>query len=255
VRRFDVQKRAVKKSGAKAPRVAAKARRGRARMVPGTVPTRERILRAAISEFAEQGYRGGRVERIAKQASANLRMIYHYFGGKEDLYVATLEHVFVEMRGADQQPELSKLPPVEAMQKFIGYTFDHLSSHREFVGLTLSENQLGARYLDRSKLVRSMTPSLLAVIRDLLERGRVARVFRSDVDPVQLFVTLQALCYLHIANRHTLSVIFEADLSAPKWLAERRQHVCDVLMAYLQGSPAAGDELPQGAAKKVLRRI
>lgn len=197
---------------------------------------RERILRAAIQEFARQGYRGGRVERISRDARANLRMIYHYFSGKEGLYMASLERVYVEMRRAEQELELSAHPPLQAMRLFIDFTFDHLASHPEFIGLVTSENQLGAGYLRRSRLVPSLTTPLLAVIEDVLERGRKERVFRRDVDPVQLFVTLHALCYVHISNRSTLSVIFHADLSKPAWLAARRRHVHDVLLAYLTGA-------------------
>lgn len=195
--------------------------------------SRERILRAAIGEFSEQGYRGGRVERIAKSAGMNLRMLYHYFGGKEELYIASLERVYVEMRRAEQALELSAFAPLDAMRKFVDFTFDHLASRPEFIGLVISENQLGARYLRRSRLVPSLTPPLRAVIEDLLERGAKTGVFRGDIDPVQLFVTVHAICYLHIANRPTLSVIFNADLSEPAWLEARRRHVHEVVLAYV----------------------
>jgi TetR/AcrR family transcriptional regulator len=213
----------------------------------GALPTRERILRAAIMEFSKQGYRGGRVERIGKDSRVNLRMIYHYFGGKEGLYVATLERVYVEMRRAEQQLELTALAPLEAMRRFIDFTFDHLAGHPEFIGLTLSENQHGARYLRRSELVSSLTPPLLAVIRDILERGRKDGVFRGDVDAVQLFVTLHSLCYLHLSHKSTLSVILHSDLADQEWIAARRRHVEDVLFSYLRPKPAAA-----GSRKKAL---
>jgi len=223
----------------------------------GVAPrTRERILKAAIRQFARQGYRGGRVERIAKDARVNLRMIYHYFACKEGLYVASLERVYVEMRRAEQELELSALAPFEAMRKFIDFTFDHLARHPEFIGLVISENQIGAGYLRRSRLVPSLTPPLLAVIEDLLERGSKEQIFRVDVDPVQFFVTLHSMCYLHIANRNTLSVIFRADLSDPAWLAARRRHVHEVLFAYLR-PPAAlvdGQQYQQGRVMRAVQR-
>jgi AcrR family transcriptional regulator len=45
--------------------------------------TRERMLRIAVREFADKGYSGARVETIASRSKVNIRMIYHYFGGKE----------------------------------------------------------------------------------------------------------------------------------------------------------------------------
>ena len=52
--------------------------------------TRERILRAARREFVAKGFAGARVDAIARAASVNKRMLYHYFGDKEGLYRATL---------------------------------------------------------------------------------------------------------------------------------------------------------------------
>lgn len=52
--------------------------------------TRRRILAAATREFAEQGFAGARINRIAVEASANKQLIYRYFGGKQELYEAVL---------------------------------------------------------------------------------------------------------------------------------------------------------------------
>ena len=54
------------------------------------VRTRERIRRAARREFVAKGFAGARVDAIARAASVNKRMLYHYFGDKEGLYRATL---------------------------------------------------------------------------------------------------------------------------------------------------------------------
>jgi AcrR family transcriptional regulator len=52
--------------------------------------TRERLLRAARREFVAKGFAGARVDAIARAASVNKRMLYHYFGDKEALYRAVL---------------------------------------------------------------------------------------------------------------------------------------------------------------------
>lgn len=54
------------------------------------IRTRERILRAARREFVAKGFAGARVDAIARAASVNKRMLYHYFGDKKGLYVAVL---------------------------------------------------------------------------------------------------------------------------------------------------------------------
>jgi len=54
------------------------------------VRTRQRILRAARREFVSKGFPGARVDAIARGASVNKRMLYHYFGNKGALYRAIL---------------------------------------------------------------------------------------------------------------------------------------------------------------------
>ena len=61
--------------------------------------TREAILAAAQDEFARKGLSGGRVNEIARRSRANKRMIYHYFGSKQGLYLAALERVYEGLRG------------------------------------------------------------------------------------------------------------------------------------------------------------
>jgi len=63
------------------------ARRGATR---NPARTRGLILSAALTEFAAHGFAGARVDAIARQAGINKRMLYHYFGGKEELFRAVL---------------------------------------------------------------------------------------------------------------------------------------------------------------------
>ncbi len=48
--------------------------------------TRSALLRAAVDEFQKYGLAGARVDRIAREAGVNKRMIYHYFGDKEGMF-------------------------------------------------------------------------------------------------------------------------------------------------------------------------
>jgi TetR/AcrR family transcriptional regulator len=61
--------------------------------------TRERILSAALGEFAAKGFAGARVDVIARRAAINKRMLYHYFNNKEGLFRAVLRHKIAERRG------------------------------------------------------------------------------------------------------------------------------------------------------------
>lgn len=57
-------------------------------------PTRQRILDAALKEFAHHGLAGARVDRIARSAGVNKAMIYYHFSSKENLYRETLGEMY-----------------------------------------------------------------------------------------------------------------------------------------------------------------
>ena len=59
-------------------------------------------------------------------------------------------------------------------------------------------------------------------------------MFRTGVDPVQIYISILSLSYVHISNRHTLSITFGNDLGDPDWLIARRNHACDVILGYLR---------------------
>jgi hypothetical protein len=119
------------------------------------------------------------------------------------------------------------------MRKLIGFTFDFFLEHKDYLALIGNENMLRAQYVRKIPNVNTMTTPLIDSMRDLLERGGREKKLRSDVDPIQLYVTIVALSQLHIMSRFTLSVIFDKDLEDPAWIAERRTHVLEVLLDHL----------------------
>ncbi|QUQ67378.1 TetR family transcriptional regulator [Kutzneria sp. CA-103260] len=71
--------------------------------------TKARILEAAVTEFAEHGLAGGRIERIAREAGSNVRMIYAYFDNKDGLFDAALTSAIQSM-AAKVAPRPEDLP-------------------------------------------------------------------------------------------------------------------------------------------------
>ena len=196
--------------------------------------TRAAILAAATAEFTAKGLTGARVDAIAKSAGANKRMIYHYFGDKDGLYLAVLEATYAAIRTAELELHLGDRDPIEGMRELVRFTWAYFIAHPEFLSLLGTENLNKASYLKRSKRIRELHSPLVGMISGLLERGEHERVFRAGVDPVQLYVTIAALGFFYLSNRHTLSTIFGRDLSGPKSLAEREQHIVDVVLTYLK---------------------
>ena len=195
---------------------------------------RGRILGAALEEFSRYGLGGARVDRIAARAGANKRMLYYYYGNKEDLFLTVLEARYAHIRRAELGLHLLDLDPVQGMRRMVEFTWNYYLKHPEFLTLLNSENLHRARHLKRSRDIAAMHSPLIALLRDLLLRGERAGKFKKGVDPVQLYISIAALGYFYLSNRHTLSTIFERDLLAPKSKAERLKHMTELVLGYLR---------------------
>lgn len=196
--------------------------------------TRERILRAAITEFAERGLSGARMDGIARRSGSNMRMLYHYYGSKEDLYLTVLEHVYEDIRRREQGLDLEHLDPEAAMLRLFEFTFTHFAENPEIVSLWSGENMQRARFLSNSRRAADISSPLLIAIEGTLKRGQRAKMFRSGINPLQLYISIVALSYFHLSNAYTLSAIFRADLHSKEWQEQRRKHAREMLMSYLQ---------------------
>lgn len=196
--------------------------------------TRRRILDAATAEFAGKGLAGARVDEIARRAGINKRMLYHYFGNKEALWLAVLEQAYLHIRNEEREIDVGRLSPLEGMRRLIAFTLAYDQAHPEFISLLLGENLHRARYLRKSRKVREMHTSLLDVIGDILERGHQEGVFRNGVDPAELYITIAALGFFYFSNVHTLSTIFGRDFGSAAARQQHLRHATNVVLGYLR---------------------
>jgi AcrR family transcriptional regulator len=195
--------------------------------------TRRRILLAAAEEFANGGLFGARVDQIARRAETNERMLYYYFGSKEQLFTAVLEHAFTALTEAERTLDLAGLAPVEAMTRLAHFVWDYYRDHPEFLRLINNENLHEARYMQKSTRIREMISPIVATLGAILARGESAGLFRTNVDPLRLYVTLSGMGYYIVSNRFTLAATLGRDFSTPAERAEMIQLNTEMLLAFL----------------------
>lgn len=192
--------------------------------------TMARILDAAKKEFAKKGLGGARVDAIAEKARANKRMIYHYFGSKDQLFQKVIEAAYVDIRTAEQKLNLDHLDPKEALERLLVFTWEYYLKNPEFITLVNSENLHRAKHLKNSETVKVYSRRFVSMVKTILERGVAAGEFRNGIDPVQLNITMAAIGYYYLTNRFTGSIVFERDLMAKKALEERLKFNIDTIM-------------------------
>jgi AcrR family transcriptional regulator len=195
--------------------------------------TRADILDVATREFAELGYSGARVDQIAERTRTTKRMIYYYFGGKEQLWIAVLECAYAGIRLAEQAIDVEHLDPLSAMRRLAELTFDHHDSHPDFIRLVSIENIHRAEHMARSRDFARLNSPVIELIGRILHRGRESGAFRRDVDPLDLHMLISSYCVFRVANRYTFRTIFGRDLGRRDAREHYRAMLADTVEAYL----------------------
>jgi TetR/AcrR family transcriptional regulator len=196
--------------------------------------SREILLNAAMEEFSAHGFDGARIDAIVKRAGVSRNLAYHYFGGKEDLFLHVMERMYTRMRAHHADLRIKGLSPVDGMSQLIRHTFAHFRDHPEVISLLNSENLHRAVHIKGSSLIAELYTTLTEVLRDVLERGAKEGVFRDGVNSMDLYISISGLGYFYLSNQHTLGSIFQNDLMTPERLKAREDHVVDVILGYLR---------------------
>lgn len=195
--------------------------------------TQARMLSVGVEEFAELGFLGARVERIASRSDVTLRMVYHYFKSKASFYATVLHHVYSEAADAERAFDPGPCSAEEGMRRLVNFAFDHFAARPELIQLDLSENLLKGGYLRHAGIQPRADMHLLDRMQEFLEAGQEEGTFRKDVDPLQLWLMIDSLCRSYLSHRYTLSWKLDADLSDPAFVAEWRTFVEDTVLARL----------------------
>jgi AcrR family transcriptional regulator len=195
--------------------------------------TRQNILAVATKEFAKDGFNGARIDSIAARTSTTKRMIYYYFGGKEQLYIAVLEQEYANIRDAEASLHLDLLPPEQAIRRLTEFTFDYDHANPNFVRLVAIENIHHAKHLSKSHRIRDVNATIVGTIARVLRRGRRDGTFRSSVRAVDVHLLMSALCFFHVSNLHTFGTIFGRDLLSPGVRKTHKKLVADFIVHML----------------------
>lgn len=204
---------------------------GKASRVNDPEDTRRDILSVATGEFASKGLSGARIDEIAARTRTSKRMIYYYFGSKEGLYISVLEEAYRNIRNIERDLNVDHLSPEQALRELISFTFDRHQENPDFVRLVMNENLHSGKFIAQSANIPNLNVPAIDTIRRIVERGKQKGVFRGDIDPIDLHMSISALCFYSVSNRHTFSRIFKADMTSPNALARRKQSIIATIFA------------------------
>jgi AcrR family transcriptional regulator len=192
--------------------------------------TRDSILRAATKIFAKHGFSGGRIDEISKAAKSYDRMIYYYFGSKEDLFIAVLEEMYRRFNEAETGLELSSDQPEESLKAVISFMWGFYQKNPEFITLLNDENLHRGKHISKSLRAREYSSPAIQILERVLESGARKKVFRDGLSARDVYLMIAAMNYFYLSNRHTLSAFLGEKLESPEALAHWQAFVVEAVL-------------------------
>jgi AcrR family transcriptional regulator len=175
--------------------------------LPGDADSRTRILIAARTEFAEFGYAGARVARIARRASVNKQLLYYYFGSKVGLHEAASVPTDVSPpgRGIGAAPE--------RFRRSVDRLFTELQAQPEVVALLVDRQ----RSVGAEATARGFAASAIQDLAAAISEGQGMGYFGDRVDPAEVAGKALVLCAGYLALE---TILPDAARTRARWSAE-----------------------------------
>jgi TetR/AcrR family transcriptional regulator len=144
--------------------------------------SRDRLIDAALREFAVAGYAGARTDRIARDAGVNKQLIFYYFGSKVGLYRTILERARVQLTTTRPPPSSLTSHASERLRRRFRWIVEALFADG-FLSRTLVRAALESG--DESDLARETLRELARDVAREISRGQGLGYFRDDVEPLR----------------------------------------------------------------------
>ena len=194
--------------------------------------TREALLRAAVAEFAREGYGGGRVDRISRAAKSNDRMLYYYFSSKEKLFRQVIEYCYADLVASEEALALDFTRPRQALAELIAFNWNYYWEKPELLSILASENLFKGRHV-KNNIRGIFANSQLGMLDRVLNSGAERGDFKPDYDRFLVFMSILSLTYFYRSNLYTLSNYMRIDLAEPErrkaWLSHVQAMIDDLV--------------------------
>ena len=194
--------------------------------------SKEDILNAAELQFAEKGIYGTRIDEIAASANINKRMIYEYYGSKEELYKAVLTAVYRRLSTRELLVLSEDISCINAISKIISLYFVFMSENPSYVNLILWENLNKGRYIQDIDFKDIKDPTF-DLLRKVINKGKQEKVFKAQIDAEQVILSILTYTFSYFSNRYTLSKLVGRKLDEEENVKKRVEDVTDMFLSYL----------------------
>jgi TetR/AcrR family fatty acid metabolism transcriptional regulator len=180
---------------------------------PPVADKREAILKAATRVFAQRGFFNAQVADVAKAAGVAAGTVYLYFRSKDDLLVSLFERTMKEAIAAGRNALIGATDPRDRLRRIARLHLERLGRDRDLAVVFQVELRQSTKFMERFS--SSYLREYLGIIRDAVEAGQTAGLFRRDVSATTaakiLFGALDEMATNWILSRRRYSLEGDAD--------------------------------------------
>lgn len=202
---------------------------------------REAILSAAEEVFAQKGFGGARVDKIAEACGySNSLIVHHYFDSKEELYKAVLrclkEEKIARLRQIMSPAGINDDAPLkaEAVQAFIEESirlmFNQFMEHPNLLRILAWQAAEGWDVLNKlppTEEDRQWAEEVSSFIR----RAQAQGIICPQLDPKMLMATVMGCTFNYLVSIPRYQMLFPGeDLSSPEALARAREQIVTLIV-------------------------
>ncbi|MCM3164801.1 TetR/AcrR family transcriptional regulator [Metabacillus litoralis] len=189
-----------------------------------TISGKEKILETALTEFADKGYEGARVDRIAIEAGVNKALIYYHFKSKEELYVSTINYLFKKAAPTELKIP-SSLTVREKMLLVIRHFTTFIHYNPTFVKIMDQAVNKGNSLFDNLYEQNLYFQMVIALYFEGVTKGEI----RIIDEPVDYLISLLGSCYFFYSHRNALYKFYSSHLDEKEFLEMRIRTVQDIV--------------------------
>ncbi len=174
---------------------------------------REAILKAATQVFAQRGFFNAQVADVAKAAGVAAGTVYLYFRSKDDLLVSLFERTMKDAIAAGRDALTGASDPRDRLSRIARLHLERLGRDRDLAVVFQVELRQSTKFMERFS--SSYLREYLGIIRDAVEAGQAAGLFRRDVSATTaakiLFGALDEMATNWMLSKRRYSLEAEAD--------------------------------------------
>lgn len=142
---------------------------------------KERILNAAITEFAKKGFNAANINHIAKNAGVSIGSMYNYFASKEDLYLTLIDYGYQLLESVISRIDLSEGTIFDKFEKLLRAAQEYSQKYPEITHIYIDISTEGLSHLSE-KLSRKMETISALYYQSVIDTGKKDGLVLSDTD-------------------------------------------------------------------------